>query len=713
MFPRQPTPPPFLRRPSSTSSSSFLSTTTDDSSDESSTETDSEDGETEGYYSSSGISGDEGRFIRRLDASLNGGNGPGGAPRFADQAGKPGAFRSGTSSSARSDLKLSLAVLRARHALAAQQYEALAAALKALAAALPPLSTFSSTSATGKNAFGVFLPILDRLAKDVRATLADEDKGRGFRRAKLSKEDAKALVALRQRWSGTGRGDGGGKGKGKESDADWVSTVGELVSQKPPPSFLADKSYSSLTPALLTSLEFYLLPSALLRLSLSNLGLQDHDLQFWPALRRLPEVVGWYLSFAISNSDEAESRAKTALEGVRSLDLSKNKLTTFPLYLTRLLPSLETLSLSHNEFPHLPAWATLFSSLRRLRTHGNRLINSRKALKPLANGRKAQREKAYPRLAGSRANVREVLVSLRRRLEEPDADQHDLTTTSAPSSLVSISTQLAQSCHSRLPRTAFEDELAAILPSHLSDLVLSSYECASCMRFILANNPLHVPPFLERVHHLDPGIALPSRVPPPPARSASPPLNANGNRTPPMAPSYAERPATIEQRVLLALIARIDARPPPPPRRPSLRRASSTTSLSSLASTSTTSNGPPRRRPTRRERDWQNGKAIIPTLVVGGAGEQGDGYRFCVPCAAAHLGLDAELAAAGLEWTCRCFVCSEEKRVREGEPAPEEEKQSLNGHAAVQQSKAKVMRWLRRKERMGKVSVPPGGLRIA
>ncbi|GAA5821879.1 hypothetical protein JCM11251_004757 [Rhodosporidiobolus azoricus] len=713
---RSPTPPPFFRRPSSASSSSFLSSATsfsEESSEESSSETDSEDDEeTDAYYSSSGISGDESRFIRQLDLSISGAGANtarGGldAPTRFSPFGAGSVARNGANS-ARSNLKLSLAVLRARQSLATQSYEALAGALKSLSAALPPLSTFSypSNSANGDTPLGVFIPILQRLAKDVRESLAGDEKGREFRR-KLGKEDAKALVALRQRWSGSGK-DSVGKGKVKETDGDWVPLVDELVGKNPPPALLSHHHYMSLTSKLLTSLEALLLPSCLPRFSLSNLGLNDRDLMAWPALRQLDAVAAWYLSFVVHDVDGAQRRANKVLQEVRSLDLSKNKLTTFPLYLTRLFPNLETLSLSHNLFPHLPPYVTLFSSLRRLRTHGNRLVSSRKALKPLDGQftKKKRREKVHPRGAGTRANVRDVLVMLQQQLADFSTFESFPPERNVFQPLFSTCTQLVRESVFDTPA-----EVLAHLPQHLRNVVLSSYTCASCRRFILAGTPLHVLPFSERIHHLDPGISLPTRVPAAP--STTPPLSS-GSSSALFAHPYAERPATVEQRILLALLARLDARPPPPPRPSTMRRTSSSTSLSSLASTSTTSNGPPRRRPTRRERDWENGKAVLPTLVIGGEGDQGDGYRFCALCAAAHLGLEAELQEVGAQWQCRCCVCVEERRIRGGNPVDESHRDGEETEdGEVRKSKARVMRWLRRKERLGREAPPPTGMRIA
>ena len=106
-------------------------------------------------------------------------------------------------------LKLSLSLLRARRALSTHSFEALSAALKSVSLAIP--SELGSV--------GSFVPILDRLARDLVEGLGGEEMGRQARRT-LSKEDAKALVGLRQRWSG--------KGKGREADS-WVTEVRERV----------------------------------------------------------------------------------------------------------------------------------------------------------------------------------------------------------------------------------------------------------------------------------------------------------------------------------------------------------------------------------------------------------------------------------------------------------------------------------------------------
>ncbi|GAA6009091.1 leucine-rich repeat domain-containing protein [Rhodotorula paludigena] len=776
--------PAFFRRPSSTrstSSSSFLSTTAsslsetdrygayddDDDNDESSTEGDDsseDDRSTEGLYSSSGLSGDEARLVSRLDSSLAG---PSSSTATASAR--------TASPVARSNLRLSLAVLRARQSLATHSFDALAAALKSLAAALPPLATLvrrphageeggggSGGGAGQDNPLGVFVPILARLARDVRAALLDDgDKGREFRRTKFAKEDAKALVALKQRWN-AGGGAAGGKGKGRESDSlEWVGAVESAVKQNPPPDFLAEPAFAHLTSALLTSLEAFLLPSSLPRLSLSKLNLTDLDLDGWPALRRLEHVAAWYCSFTVATMEEATCKAGHALDGVRSLDLSKNRLTSFPLYLCRLFPNLETLSLSHNHFSHLPPWITLFSSLRRLRTHGNRLVSSRKALKPLSAGSsfRSGRARAHPKGAGARANVRDVLKSVQDTLVQTPLDR--LLPSSWRVEETSLSAIAAQVYQKYSPTGAPVDgtirpdantELPlALLPPHLADLVESSYTCASCIRFLTPSSPLFVPTFYERVHHLDPGISIPSRLPPalhapapPPALAPQPALDsplATPPRSNTPAPATrgltaAERPATLEQRLLLALLARLDAPPPPPPPPPSAtaRRTSSfSSSLLRPASAPSAAAG------------------TLPTLVIGGSGAHGRGWRFCALCAGAHLGVLEDALAlreahAGVEvwalggeeegggkedgwarwervrrWSCECIVCVEERRVRSGEEREgrggpgagdgaketwqqQQERGAREGvaerEAAPSSARPKVLRWYRRKEKL-------------
>lgn len=278
------------------------------------------------------------------------------------------------------------------------------------------------------------------------------------------------------------------------------------------------------------------------------------------------------------------------------------------------------------------------------------------------------------------------------------------------------------------------------LPPHLHDALAGAYECASCGRFVLPSSPTWSPPFSERVHHLDPGISLPSRLPPPvpaPPRSSpptTPTLQQPHQQYPHQPPRYlsaAERPATLEQRLLLALLSRLDA-PPPPPRphasSPASRRRDSDASLSSLAS-GARPQPPPRRLSARAEHNGNGGARALPTLVLGASGAA---WRFCALCAAAHLGLEDELvvradreeerALAGegegeeggvgvgddlarlRAWRCACVVCCEERRVR-GLEEVEGDERGAEGQGEERKSKeeegrARVLRWFRRKEQV-------------
>jgi hypothetical protein len=176
---------------------------------------------------------------------------------------------SSTAAVSRSQLRLSLALLRTRQALSSQSYNQLATALKALTTALPSSTASDSTLAAD---LGVFVPILERLAYDLETQLGGQDKGRDYRKS-LSKEDAKALVALRQRWASTGQGGSGnssaaacsndhgngrrdkGKSKQKDPDQDWVPLVRTLVQRVGPDQWRSLESRSDLTSPLCTLAE--------------------------------------------------------------------------------------------------------------------------------------------------------------------------------------------------------------------------------------------------------------------------------------------------------------------------------------------------------------------------------------------------------------------------------------------------------------------------
>jgi len=67
--------------------------------------------------------------------------------------------------------------------------------------------------------------------RDLRGTLGREEKASKEYRRGLNKDDAKALVGLRQRWVGGHAAEGKGKRAIKEKDTglDWAQRVEELV----------------------------------------------------------------------------------------------------------------------------------------------------------------------------------------------------------------------------------------------------------------------------------------------------------------------------------------------------------------------------------------------------------------------------------------------------------------------------------------------------
>lgn len=218
---RQPRPSFFRGRHGRTLSSSSLSSDVGGSTDSaSSSSSDSEATDFDDAFESR-VRRNSDRSQRSLSISPS----PSPAPAFARRKIGPAPTPAAGAGSKRQHLKLSLSLLRTRQSLAQLAradpapptvYETLAASLKALSLALP----------TDLGSLGVFIPILCRLSKD----LVDEfgaDSGRKERRS-LGKDEAKRLVALRQRWCA---GEGG-KGKGRErdgGDADWVAEIVERV----------------------------------------------------------------------------------------------------------------------------------------------------------------------------------------------------------------------------------------------------------------------------------------------------------------------------------------------------------------------------------------------------------------------------------------------------------------------------------------------------
>ncbi|GAA5833367.1 hypothetical protein JCM5353_008429 [Sporobolomyces roseus] len=441
---------------------------------------------------------------------------------------------SSSSSIKRSDLKLSLTYLRARQSLTSSSYESLSTSLRTLSSLLP-----NSSSREAWESIGVFVPILERFVRDLRGTLGREEKASKEYRKGLNKDDAKALVGLRQRWVGGNATEGKGKRAIKEKDAglDWAQRVQELVKNNVAPDQISpdsDSVTSLQTQALLNSIESLLLPSCSCpRISLQNLQLTTWQLSQWTRLERIQQTIEWYLSFSgIQDSSELSRKARTVLDSVKSLDLSRNQLTSFPSFLPRLFPNLESLSLSHNAFTHLPPSLTLFSNLRRLKLHGNLLVQSQKALLPLhKDSSQAQRPGK-----GTRSNVRQIMKDLLSLRLSQRLSSHD--SPNPVRSLFSISLEILHSFSSSSLYPSTDD-----LPPHLLEALSDSYLCSSCTRFILPSSPSYTPPFFERLHFLSPGINLPAH-----SFNHKPSSEDEGNNN----------RATLEQLVLLVAYQRVE-----------------------------------------------------------------------------------------------------------------------------------------------------------
>lgn len=186
--------------------------------------------------------------------------------------------------------------------------------------------------------------------------------------------------------------------------------------------------------------------------------------------------------------------------------------------------------------------------------------------------------------------------------------------------------------------------------------------------------------------------------------------------------SGAVKSATLEQRLLLAVLARQEqgSLPPPPPDR-GPQRSSGTSGgggghkkKNAASSSSRFFDSDYGRRSRSTDHDGNaDDPAAAPTegtgatFVIGGRGPHGVGFRFCSLCAASHLGVrDAVLAniapaalgvSEGYEdggadvvasWTCECEMCEEERRVR-GTASEEVEEDNVD-------ERRKVVRWLRR-----------------
>lgn len=424
----------------------------------------------------------------------------------------------------------------------------------------------------------------------------------------------------------------------------------------------------------------------------------------------------------------------------------------FPSFLPRLLPGLETLNLSNNKFRHLPPSITLFSAMRRLKTHGNYLARRGRSKAPrrqqnsLVDRREGRSDEAISpsRLVfddglnhsgdattPTKSNTGQVAdlveIKLRERAHRSTAGTRDsrqrLQRKSRVRSLASLCIEMLrlemqlqdQSRQSQQGDPGLESSPEEYkegidadshldspplseLPLHLSRALAESYYCASCHRFVTA--PLSTPPasavhitgpspeqqdgldwlpaLFERVHHLDPGVALPApvvhhpsstRIPPPfPTLSSTLAQPVQGTSANPAQSSLSIAAAAA------SLTGPTSHRPVPHPHSP-------------LTTTTTTSCS-------LQLEDrvllalYARSTAELQTLVIGA-----DDWRFCVPCAASHLRVrvdnddedeDGERQVGDrlnrrerergpevqVRTRCQCPVCREERRVKSETTSP-------------------------------------------
>lgn len=445
----------------------------------------------------------------------------------------------------------------------------------------------------------------------------------------------------------------------------------------------------------------------------------------------------------------------------------------------RLFPHLEALSLSHNRFTRLPPWITLFASLCRLEADHNPLSSLEANRNPKSKPRRG-RAAAEGKLGGVHANAREMyplvedavrrtvaqvsraelLLSLRshhhpaapRRLGGAPlgpAAESAAAVPPPPRSLFSLSVELAQThlLSSSQRDTILDNEASTVsyFPSHLLEVVTTSYRCISCDRFVVVTtmpdaSAWFVPPFWERVHFLNPGIVVVVTS----SRDGSRRRDRTRRRrrqedrddddgeeeeehvehldvdfsssSSGRGDSGAGKSATLEQRLLLAVLARQeggslppspDQDRPDPPSTTANRRGTRRSGRHKNAASASRFFDSDYGCHFRRDRDDAEDDPAVPTavtltFVVGGRGPHGVGSRFCSLCAASHLGvLDAVLATLARErdegsedrrdvvasWRCGCEMCEEERRVRGT---------ASEGEGEVVDERSKVVRWLRR-----------------
>lgn len=346
----------------------------------------------------------------------------------------------------------------------------------------------------------------------------------------------------------------------------------------------------------------------------------------------------------------------------------------FPSWLPAIFPSLETLSLAHNAFRYLPPSITLFDQLRRVKTHGNQLArsghhrgrvrhNTKDIVRLLRNA--PPTVEGLPKVESLSVTCVRVLRGVTRGQEagvEAATDGLDV---------LRLDDSTEDGCLAAGSRSGTPTQRS--LPPHLEQLVTESYTCCSCHAFVAASSAAFLPALYERMHHLDPGVALPARLPGSTSSSAAPhtpvaatPASASSSRS-----SSMSRPLPSPGTTVSSPIPFVQPRPG---RTPSFASSSPplSASPSPSASPAQASFPPPPHRLTLEEKVLLLliGRGLdLTTFVVGDT----EGYRFCKACARAHLGV--------IEEACGCEVCRGESRWREEEEGNE----------------GGVMRWLRRR----------------
>lgn len=241
-----------------------------------------------------------------------------------------------------------------------------------------------------------------------------------------------------------------------------------------------------------------------------------------------------------------------------------------PTYLSSLFPSLEMLNLAHNEFVEsLPPLIVNFSHLRRIQTHGNSLT--------------------------ARSNAKEVAQLISDRSPRTDNDDDEKRVENLSKTCIKILRSEIRS------NPSIESEIISYLPLHLSTQLINSYTCTSCKKLIISiDEKNYLPKLFEMVHHLSPGLTLPSS----PSIVASQGMRMTGI-------DVAKRYLSIDEKVLIGLLG-------------------SDLSLNSLIIGTPTSST----------------FAMMP---------EGEGYQFCFECAGFHLGVR--------EGACDCWLCTRERQV--------------------------------------------------